>query len=70
MSATITRKALSAELVGTAKGFTAVITAETLDRDGEVLIPQGMNSTEFDRNPTLFWNHDYAQSVKIGRAHV
>ena len=63
MSATITRKALSAELVGTAKGFTAVITAETLDRDGEVLIPQGMNSTEFDRNPTLFWNHDYAQPV-------
>lgn len=63
MSTTITRKALSAELTGTAKGFTAVITAETLDRDGEVLIPQGMNSTEFDRNPTLFWNHDYAQPV-------
>jgi HK97 family phage prohead protease len=60
---TITRKALTAELRGTAKGFTAVITAETLDRDGEVLIPQGMNSTEFDRNPTLFWNHDYAQPV-------
>ena len=29
---TITRKALAAELKGTAKGFTAVITAETLDR--------------------------------------
>lgn len=63
MTGTITRKALTAELKGTAKGFTAVITAETLDRDGEVLIPQGMNSTEFDRNPTLFWNHDYAQPV-------
>jgi HK97 family phage prohead protease len=60
---TITRKALTAELKGTARGFTAVITAETLDRDGEVLIPQGMNSTEFDKNPTLFWNHDYAQPV-------
>lgn len=60
---TIARKALTAELKGTAKGFTAVITAETLDRDGEVLIPSGMNSREFEQNPTLFWNHDYAQPV-------
>jgi HK97 family phage prohead protease len=60
---TITRKALTAELKGTARGFAAVITAETLDRDGEVLIPQGMNSVEFEKNPTLFWNHDYAQPV-------
>ena len=63
MTDTLVRKALAAELKGTARGFSAVITAETLDRDGEVLIPQGMNSTEFDRNPTLFWNHDYAQPV-------
>ena len=60
---TINRKALPARLEGTAKGFTAVITAETIDRDGEVLIPSGMNSKEFDRNPTLFWNHDYAEPV-------
>jgi HK97 family phage prohead protease len=60
---TIVRKALPAELRATPKGFTAVITAETLDRDGEVLIPQGMNATEFERNPVLFWNHDYAQPV-------
>lgn len=59
------RKTLTAELTGTAKGFTAIITAETLDRDGEVLIPQGMNSTDFEKNPTLFWNHDY--SVPVGR---
>ena len=59
------RKTLAAELVGTASGFTAVITAETLDRDGEVLVPSGMNSKEFEKNPTLFWNHDY--SVPVGR---
>jgi HK97 family phage prohead protease len=59
----VTRKALPAELRSTPKGFTAVITAETLDRDGEVLIPQGMNSTEFESNPVLFWNHDYSQPV-------
>lgn len=57
------RKALKAEMTGTAKGFTAVITAETLDRDGEVLIPSGMNSKEFEQNPTLFWNHDYSEPV-------
>lgn len=60
------RKALAAEISGTASGFSAVITAETIDRDGEVLIPAGMNSKEFDRNPTLFWNHDYEEPV--GRA--
>jgi HK97 family phage prohead protease len=57
------RKALTAEIQSSAKGFTAVITAETIDRDGEVLIPSGMNSKEFERNPTLFWNHDYAEPV-------
>lgn len=56
-------KALTAQMSGTAKGFTATITAETLDRDGEVLIPQGMNSKEFEQNPVLFWNHDYGQPV-------
>lgn len=56
-------KALAAELSSTAKGFTAVITSETLDRDGEVLIPSGMNSKEFEKNPTLFWNHDYGEPV-------
>jgi HK97 family phage prohead protease len=57
------RKALPARLEGTPRGFTAVITAETIDRDGEVLVPQGMNATEFERNPVLFWNHDYSQPV-------
>lgn len=60
------RKSLEANISATAKGFTATITAETLDRDGEVLIPSGMNSKEFDRNPVLFWNHDYSKPV--GRA--
>lgn len=63
MTNTIQRKALEATISASAKGFTAVITAETLDRDGEVLIPQGMNSVDFDRNPVLFWNHDYSQPV-------
>jgi HK97 family phage prohead protease len=63
---TMIRKALTASIDTTASGFTATITAETLDRDGEVLIPAGMNSREFDTNPVLFWNHDYSKPV--GRA--
>jgi HK97 family phage prohead protease len=59
-------KSLSAEISPNAKGFSAIITAETLDRDGEVLIPAGMNAKEFEKNPVLFWNHDYAKP--IGRA--
>ena len=47
------KKTLSANIEGTASGFTAIITAETIDRDGEVLIPAGMNSKEFDLNPLL-----------------
>ena len=41
----------------------AKITTDSVDRDGEVLIPQGMNSQEFEKNPVLFYNHDYAQPI-------
>ena len=41
----------------------ATISTETIDRDGEVIISQGMDSSEFDANPVLFYNHDYAQPI-------
>lgn len=41
----------------------ATITTESIDRDGEVLIAQGMDSTEFEANPVVFYNHDYEQPV-------
>ena len=41
----------------------ATITTETIDRDGEVLISQGMDATEYDKNPVVFYNHDYAQPI-------
>lgn len=43
----------------------AKITTTSVDRDGEVLIPQGMNARDFEKNPILFYNHDYA--VPIGK---
>lgn len=57
------RKTLDAKFIPTARGFTATITTASLDRDNEVVIPQGMDSTEFETNPVLFWNHNYDQPV-------
>ena len=59
------RKAVEARVAATPAGFTATITADTLDRDGEVVVPQGMNSQEFERNPILLYNHD--TSLPIGK---
>lgn len=57
------RKAMDATFASTASGFEATITADTIDRDGEVVVPQGMNAVEFLQNPILFWNHDYGQPI-------
>ena len=46
-----------------AKTFTAEITSDTIDSDSEVLIPEGMVTTRFDKNPVVFWNHDYSQPI-------
>lgn len=62
------RKQFSADLT-VAEGersFTAVITAAVIDRDGEVLLPEGMRSVDFEKNPVVFWNHDY--NTPIGKA--
>ena len=59
----IHRKTIDARIVPQAKGFSATITSETLDRDGEVVIAQGMNATEFEQNPILLFNHDTNKPV-------
>tara|TARA_R100001086_G_scaffold169725_3_gene92506 strand:+ start:3291 stop:3908 length:618 start_codon:yes stop_codon:yes gene_type:complete len=41
----------------------ATISTETIDRDGEVLVAQGMDASEFEKNPVVFYNHDYAQPI-------
>jgi HK97 family phage prohead protease len=60
------RKTLDASLAkaaGDGVKVEATITTETIDRDGEVLVSQGMDATEFEKNPVVFYNHDYAQPV-------
>lgn len=59
------RKTLDAKFIPSATGFTATVTTATIDRDGEVVIPQGMNATEYESNPVLFWNHDY--NLPVGK---
>tara|TARA_R110002012_G_scaffold24413_5_gene81575 strand:+ start:3722 stop:4324 length:603 start_codon:yes stop_codon:yes gene_type:complete len=56
-------KTLQADLESDGIKVDAVISTETIDRDGEVLIAQGMDSSEYDSNPVVFYNHDYAQPV-------
>ena len=43
----------------------AKISTMSVDRDGEVLIPQGCDATDFTKSPTVFYNHDY--SLPVGR---
>ena len=39
------------------------ISTEAIDRDGEVLIADGCDTSEFSSSPTVFFNHDYNQPV-------
>ena len=57
------RKTLTASLLKAGPKIEATISTETIDRDGEVLIAQGMDATEFSENPIVFYNHDYAQPI-------
>jgi len=57
-------KQLTAEVkAATDEGIVAKISTNSIDRDGEVLIPQGMIATDYQKNPVLFWNHDYATPI-------
>lgn len=44
-------------------GFRVRITTDSLDRDREVMIPQGMVSTDFEKVGAIFWNHVYDMPV-------
>lgn len=45
------------------RAVVARISTATIDRDGEVLLSQGCDATEFFKSPTVFFNHDYTQPV-------
>lgn len=43
--------------------FRAKITTAAVDREGDVVVPQGMNAVDYMKNPVVFWNHDYGMPV-------
>lgn len=55
---TIIQKTLAATANATAKGFSAFASVEIVDRDGDVVVAQGMNSRNYERNPVLLCIHE------------
>jgi HK97 family phage prohead protease len=47
------------------RSVVAIINTAAIDRDGEVVLPVGMDATDFLRNPAVFYNHNYG--MPIGR---
>ena len=39
------------------RSVVASISSISVDRDGDVLIPQGCDATDFLKSPTVFFNH-------------
>ncbi len=46
--------------------ITARISTQDVDRDGDVLVPQGCDFTRFQENPVVFFAHDY-ETLPIGK---
>ena len=68
MPVTMNHKSLTAEFKEFDRGgsFTAKISTTSVDRDGEVLVPQGMDASDYLKNPVVMWNHDYGMAP-LGR---
>lgn len=45
--------------------YTFVMTEEKVDRDGDVVVLDGLDTTEFMKNPQLFYNHE-SRNYPIG----
>ncbi len=43
--------------------FTAILSTDALDRDSEVVIPSGMYSKDFEKNPVLLYAHDPTKPI-------
>jgi HK97 family phage prohead protease len=57
----------AAEINESERTVTAIISTGSIDRDGEVLNPGGMDKSNFDKNPVVPWSHD-SGSPPIGKA--
>lgn len=61
-------KAFSSEITPSEgeRCVTATITTSSVDRDGESIVAQGMNSKNFEMNPVIMLGHDYF-TLPIGK---
>lgn len=68
-TATLQRKTLSPDLSVNdgEREIVAVMTTNAVDRENEVLLPEGMDTKEFMRNPIVFANHQYGVRDVVGR---
>ena len=41
----------------------SVISTSTVDEEGEVILPRGVQTSRFTKSPVVFYNHDYADPV-------
>ena len=56
-----------AEIDDDERTVTATISTDTVDRDKEVLLPKGVDTEKYEKNPVVLWAHDYSEPP-IGRA--
>ena len=52
---------------GTVK-YLGVASSDALDRDREILVPKGMDTANFEKNPVMLLGHDY-YGLPIGKVH-
>lgn len=69
MTTTMNRKSLNSEMTVAdgSREMIVKITSSAIDRDGEVLLPDGMIYREFMSNPIVFANHEYGVSDVVGK---
>lgn len=62
-------KAFSADITVSAgeRAVSAYISTTAVDRDGDVMVPQGCNSKDFQANPVVYFNHNYYYELPVGR---
>ena len=51
----------------TDRTVTARISTISVDRDGDVMLPSGIDTREFEKNPVVLFGHD-SNSIPIGKA--
>lgn len=60
-----TRKTVAPTMEVRGRGDVSIIASEDIDLDAEVLLLEKMDVRQFQKNPLVFWNHEY-DSPSIG----